>query len=254
MKKVLFFAACVLFALAGGAQADYSADLYLGGNFSYPIYSIVNGVPVSYGGGSIDPSTLNGNALPWVYCADFIRVVYVPGDYQYTVVSNSGNIYGSPLNNAAQVAWLLTYENPIGGQGNQQMALQAAIWTVISDGLVNPITTPSTNYVYQLDQSNSSSAVVNLYSQYLNAVIAANSNGGISDQLVANFLWMTPETSAGGTMYQGLVTEVGGLGPQNGGGETPIPGTAWLLGSGLASLNAWRLYNKKVRNKRTISF
>jgi hypothetical protein len=47
MRKVVFFTVCMLFLLAGGAQASY---LYLGGSFSQPIYSIVNGKQTTEGG------------------------------------------------------------------------------------------------------------------------------------------------------------------------------------------------------------
>jgi hypothetical protein len=239
MKKVLFFTACILFTLAGGAQAYY--DLSLGGNFSYPIYSIVNTgsgpQAESYGGGSVDTSSLNGATLPWVYCVDFIKVVYVPGDYASTTTNNAGFIYGQQLPYAAQVAWLLTNENPTSGQGDQQKALQAAIWTVINDGLVNPLENQSKNYVYQLDPTQSSSTVVADYEKYLDDVITYGKSGGN----IANFIWMTPGTSdSNGQVvdYQGLVTARNSLTGE--GFETPIPAAGWLLGAGLLGITGLR--------------
>jgi len=105
MKKLFLVLALVsvIFTLPMYANAD---TLQIGGTFTYPIYSIVDGnqTTLSLGGGSVDVSYLNGAGLNYMYCVDTFTVVYVPGTYDQTAVNNSGNIYGSPLNNAGKVA------------------------------------------------------------------------------------------------------------------------------------------------------
>jgi hypothetical protein len=203
LKKSLIImtvAVCMLLMIAEGAQA---ALLNLGGNYSH-IPSIVNNVAKTVGGGSIEPSSLDGIALEYVYCLDLFTYVYVPGVYNDTDVNNAGMIYGNPLNNAGEVAWLLANYGT-SGQGDEAKALQAAIWNVIF------------GYdVYHLDAANNNSNVVNLYNTMLTAVVGQT--GPISD-----FFWMTPGKNSNCTEYQGLV----GFRP------VPIPPTAYLIASGL---------------------
>ena len=67
-------------------------------------------------GGSIDPSTLDGAALQYVYCASLFTTVYVSNPYAQTSVNKAGIIYDlngpgtgpAMVPNAGQVAWLLT--------------------------------------------------------------------------------------------------------------------------------------------------
>ena len=174
----------------------------------------MNGNSVTEGGGSIDVSYLNGNQLSYLYCVDLFKRVYVPGDYPSTVVNNAGLIYGSPLANADQVAWLLSHYGTA-GQGDAAIALQAAIWTVINGF-----------NVYHLDAA---APQYGLYDSYLTAL--GNNTGDVSD-----FLWITPGTSdvAGAlTQYQGLV-----------GITVPEPGVLTLLGLGLVALGITRRRSK----------
>jgi len=207
MKKIIIiltFAVCMLLLIGEGAQADI---LDLGGSFSYPIYSIVNGGATSFGGGSVDPSYLEGNALQYVYCIDIDHLVYVPGSYEQTAVNNAANIHGSPVNNAGEVAWLLaTYGAP--GQGYVAQALQAAIWTVIN------------GYdVYHLDTTNSPANVTALYNTMLENVVGHTG-------LISDFFWISPGHNDSNVVYQGLVAY----------SPVPISPTAYLLFTGLVGL------------------
>ena len=209
MKKLFLVLALVsvMFAVPMYANAD---TLQIGGTFTYPIYSIVDGNAISLGGGSVDVSYLNGAKLNYEYCVDLLRVVYVPGTYGQTTVNNSGNIYGSPLNNAGKVAWLLSNYGTA-GQGDGAYALQAAIWHEVMLG---------TGDSYDLDTAKSSANQVALYNQYLAAL--GNNTGNVSD-----FLWITPGTKdSNGNLvqYQGQVASV------------PEPMSILLLGLGLIGL------------------
>jgi hypothetical protein len=211
IKKVLVLATCMVFLMAGAAQADF---LQLGGSYSSIPFSVVNGNMVTEGGGSIDVSYLNGNQLSYLYCVDLFKNVYVNNTYPSTVVNNTGYIYGSLLTNAGQVAWLLSNYGTA-GQGDAAIALQAAIWNVING-----------DNVYRLDNA---APQYNLYNSYLTAL--GSNTGNVSD-----FLWITPGTSdtAGQlTQYQGLV-----------GITVPEPGVLTLLGLGLVALGITRRRSK----------
>src|SRR6266853_4475116 len=57
-------------------------------------------------GGDITPASLDGMPLPFMYCVDASRDIFVPGTYAATVTSN-GTIHGTAVAHADQVAWLL---------------------------------------------------------------------------------------------------------------------------------------------------
>jgi hypothetical protein len=240
MKKVLLFTVCLLLMAAGAARADLES-LNLGGTYSSGMDYFWNGTAGTTTGGSIDPSSLNGASLPWVYCVDIIDQVYVPVTYASTQVSTTGYVNGSMVNNAGLVAYLLTYAKPAdfqSGQGYQAEALQAAIWTIIYDGNTNPIGNPSTNY-FQLNTSASPGNVVTLYDTYLNAVkaYAATRTASTDSGYISQYFWLSPGDGSS-TVYQGLVTTTNNMRTE--GTETPIPGTVWLFGPGLAGLIAFK--------------
>ena len=147
------------------ARAD---DLYLGGtynSFDWQLTQTVGSgttiIAQNEGGGSISPSTLNGVALPWVYCIDIPDNVGVPADYNTTAARfngmaaySSGNLWpgtpgltyaGGSAPIAGQIAYILDNFANAANVGKtsqvvklQQEAVQAAIWTLIYNN--NPLT------------------------------------------------------------------------------------------------------------------
>jgi hypothetical protein len=213
LKRASVLAAGLIFFWMASAQADI---LNLGGSFTYPMYLLQGTTPVTEGGGSIDPSYLNGSKLAYLYCIEPHTVVYVPVVYDGTVVTTNGYVHGMPVATAGQIAWLLGHYGN-GGQGENAYALQAAIWH-----LVDPAMT--------IDPSLSTANEVYLYNYYLTSL--GSNTGNISD-----FLWISPLKTGSDTIYQGLV------GPAS---STPIPAAGWLLASGLVGLiGVRRKFTKK---------
>jgi hypothetical protein len=191
-------------------------DLDLGGTYS-SISIVVDGNTATYGGGSIDNSTLNGSPS-WVYCVDLFHDVYVPGDYNNTAVSTSGVVNGSTVNHAGEVAWLLAHY-ATSGQGIQAMALQAAIWHVIYDG--------SSGYAGSHTVNADTGA--SYYTEYLTMLSALGSQTGN----VSSFDWLSPGIAGNNTVFQGLIAPV----PEP---TTMIAGALLLLPFGASTLRVLR--------------
>lgn len=219
MKKVvLSLVGVFLMFLVGFAQAD---TFQAGSSFTYPIYVTVNGSNYTEGGGSLDISYLNGEALDYVYCLDLFTTINVPYTYNNTVVNHSGIIYGNPVNNADEVAWLLDHYGT-NGQGDTALALQAALWKVVGEGI----------YSFDINRSLSTANQINLYDTYLTAL-----TGNSGD--VGKFYWITPgkyDSNGRLIQYQGLVA------------PSPVPGPPAILclASGLLGLWTVRRRSEKL--------
>ncbi len=74
---------------------------------------------------------------------DLYTDIYVPGDYNNTIVTNNGAVNGNNVNNAGAVAWLLDeFAHSDIGNTNGQVALQAAIWhEIYGVGLIRVLLT-----------------------------------------------------------------------------------------------------------------
>ena len=189
MKKVISVLALLAAAMLTLATSAMASDLKIGGTYS-GILSLVYNKPTTEGGGSIDTSYLDGRKLDYLYCVDLFTNIYVPADYSNTTVNNNALIHGNKVTNAGGIAYLLG-KYGVGGQGDQAIALQAAIWHEINGTGVYDLNIGSGGY-------ESTSAIATTYNQYINEA-AANSGD------VSKFLWINPDNGSG-NQYQGLVT------------------------------------------------
>lgn len=219
MKKVVLTLVSVfLLVLSGFAQAD----TFQAGNTFSTIYAVVNGSSSAEGGGSLDVSYLNGEQLDYVYCLDMFTTVNVPYTYDNTVVTHDGTIYGQPVNNADDVAWLLQNYGTA-GQGDGAVALQAAIWKVIGEGV----------YTFDINRTLSTPNQVNLYDTYLTSLVGQSGT-------VGQFYWITPGTldSDGRLLqYQGLVA------------PSPVPGPPAIICLATGLIGLWTVRRRKIFEK-----
>jgi hypothetical protein len=212
MKTIVLVIAGIVLLMAGTANATYTTDnsLYVGTTFATGINVIGGPASGSESGGSIDGSILNNVNLAYVYCLGLYQYVTVGQTYGSTTVSNDGTLVTTnpvttitPVTNATAIAWLL-YNYGQSGQGTNQSALQAAIWT---EEFGSTVYVPST-----------AGALYSQYSYYLSQLNNAEIPGPLPNY-VSDFLWMTPN---GDPTIQALV----GYEPTVGGSPTPIPGAA----------------------------
>ena len=212
MKKLLVLLAVVALLPVAQVSAD-SLVIGSGSNSVSFTFGLQNYSGV--GAGSFDVSKLNGTSLPWLYCVDLDHYISLNTTYSYALVRNDGEVNGSVVKNAANVAWLLdNYASLAAGNNTKEAALQGLIWEAIygSD--------------FTFWSSNSS------YAQYLEWKPEVFGSGDI-----AKYSWLTPDSRClNNSCYereckQGLVT------------YQPVPdggATALLLGAALAGLAAFR--------------
>ena len=213
--KLTVVASLAILTMLLGVSVASADTLVIGTDTNWISFDYTGGLNGTYGGGSFDTATLNGEELPWIYCVDLNHYIHLGGIYGNAEVTNDGIVNGSLVTNAGQVAWLL---NEYADSSNvNEAALQAAIWeTIYGDS-------------FALRSSNST-AMLTAYNGYINALQNALSAGSVDDSLVGNFAWITPNPT--NDDIQGQITRV------------PEPSIILLLGVGIGLISLITLFRR----------
>jgi hypothetical protein len=213
LSKISLLGAVAAIAFSGLAAHADSLSL---GSAGQSMSFIFNGDHDTGAGGNFTPSSavIGGKTVNFdaVYCVDLNHFINDDSFYNNTVFKTNGQVNGSTVNNAAEIAWLIL--NTSVTNETQAAGLQAAIWeteygshfTLLTGGAV------------AADEA---------------ADLLALSHGTVTSSLVSKLDWITPPTITEGhgkdsyTEYQqGLV----GLPDPP---AVPEPGTLSLLGTGI---------------------
>jgi hypothetical protein len=217
--KIALVALTAAFTLtAGAAHADsfttgntYSGTVNFNSSAGELTFSI-NGQKETAGGGNFAGSTgiVNGKATTFteVYCVDLFDTISNNTTYNATY-STTGVVNNHTVNNAGEIAWLITNLAPTDTTATQDEALQAAIW--------------KTEYgsSFSLLTNDNSSA---LDTDYANDLLALGNNTAA----VNSVLWVS-SVNSNRTDAQGQVA-------YDPAPAVPEPGTLSLFGTGIIGL------------------
>ena len=218
-------------AVTASGVAAHADSLNVGtspGSFTFSIKDNHNTTTETAGGGNYAGTTMHISstnttvAFSAVYCVDLFDDISSGGPYNLSW-NTTGNVNGSPVKNADDIAWLILNLSAGATTPTESEALQAAIWATEYDGTGG---NNSPEFILS-----SGSPLFSDYTTDLGLLNTAISHGQVNGGLVADLDWLSPSSGSrwDETTNQGLV----GMPPGATDPSVPEPGTLSLLGTGL---------------------
>jgi hypothetical protein len=228
MRVRKYLAVAIALAASLGFLTQARADNLVIGGSAGPTINVtgtVSGNPFidtrNERGGNLPGSTLNGSALPWLFCVDLTHNVALSGTYGATTTTNTGSVNGAVVGGsdmvADQIAYLLlTYASSAIGT-SQEGELQAAIWKLEYGAgfTINSV---------------SGGSVANALA------LVTEAQGATTTDDRTKLLWLSPKQTGSAVVHQGLVTVV------------PVPEPASMAIAGIAGLGML-FYARKRRSR-----